>query len=181
MGSDDKKEKRIREDIHLPEGVEANLEGNYLKVKGAKGELKRAVDTKIKLNIDNSKITISSIKAGKREKKNIGSLKAHINNMIKGVTEGHVYRLKICSSHFPMSVSVEKQELVIKNFLGEKVPRRLALPKNVNVKVEGAEIVVESADKEAAGSCAAAIEHLTKRANYDKRIFQDGIYITVKA
>ena len=181
MEKSEKGKKGLREQIQLPDGVEVNFDGKNVRIKGPKGELnRRADDPRIKATIEGGEVIIASAKAGKRERKSLGTLKAHIRNMIKGVMEGHAYKLKACSSHFPMSVSVEGKELVIKNFLGEKMPRKLKLPENVDVKVEGAEITVESTDKENAGSFAAAIERLTKRANYDRRIFQDGIYITEK-
>ena len=79
-----------------------------------------------------------------------------------------------------MNVAVNKGEFVVKNFFGEKVPRVLKLKDNVAVKIEGDLVIVESVDKEAAGQCAASIETLTKRVNYDSRIFQDGIYLISK-
>ena len=110
----------------------------------------------------------------------VGTAKAHIKNMIKGVTEGHVYKMKICSGHFPMTVTVTGQELLIKNFFGEKFPRRIKFDNSVKVKVDGQEVVIESPNKDAASHCAAAIEQITKRSNFDRRVFMDGIYITHK-
>jgi large subunit ribosomal protein L6 len=46
------------------------------------------------------------------------------------------------------------------------------------VKVEGDIVLVESCDKELAGQTAADIEQLTRISNRDKRIFQDGIWLT---
>lgn len=108
------------------------------------------------------------------------SFKAHINNLLKGVVEPYSYTLKICSGHFPMTVSVNKNQLIVKNLLGEKIPRVLDLKEGVTVKVEGENIIVESTDKEKAGQCAASIEQLTRRTGYDTRVFQDGCWITIK-
>jgi len=47
--------------------------------------------------------------------------------MIRGVTEGYTYKLKICSGHFPMNVSLKGDVLEIKNFIGESVPRKLKI------------------------------------------------------
>ena len=49
------------------------------------------------------------------------------------------------------------------------------------MKVEGDNVSVESPDKELAGTTASDIEQLTRRPNFDTRIFQDGIFITSKA
>jgi len=168
----------IEEKITIPEGVEAKI-NTELVVKGPKGELKRAFPCK--LEIKEKEVILKAKKATKNEKKIIKTSKAHINNMIKGVSEGFGYTLQICSVHFPMSVSVENGFVVIKNFLGETKERKAPMLPSVEVKVEGDLIKVFSADKEAAGQTAANIELATKIRNRDKRIFQDGIWIIEKA
>jgi large subunit ribosomal protein L6 len=80
-----------------------------------------------------------------------------------------------------MNVSVSGDQLIIKNFLGEKSPRTVKLKKGVTVKVDGDKILVESADKDLAGSMASDIELLTSKRNRDLRVFQDGIYMIEKA
>lgn len=170
----------VREEIEMPEGVEAKLD-DFLAVKGPKGENKKKLKSpKVTLGLVDGKIVLESKKATKREKKLLNTFAAHIKNMIKGVTEGHFYELKICSGHFPMNVSVSGDELVIKNFLGENSPRKTKLNPGVKVTVEGDKIRVESASKELAGQTAANIEKLTKIKARDRRIFQDGIFIVNK-
>lgn len=172
----------ILKEVVLPEGVAASLDNNTLKVKGPRGENQRNfVYPKIELRIDGNKIIIGSKKATKREKKILGSFFSHIKNMVSGVVELHLYKLKICSGHFPMTVTVTGKELVIKNFLGEAVPRRVSLPEGAEVKVTGTEIMVSSVDKERAGQIAGKIEQACRITNRDLRVFQDGCYIIQKA
>ncbi|MFO8016405.1 MAG: 50S ribosomal protein L6 [Candidatus Woesearchaeota archaeon] len=169
------------ETVEIPEGVEISIEGPAVSTKGSKGELKRVFrHPKIRIERKDNKISLSASNATKREKKVMGTFRAHINNMIKGVSEGHSYKLKICSGHFPMNVSMEKGQFTVKNFLGEKLPRTMSVGDDVEVKIDGSEVVVESINKEAAGQTAANIEKLTSIKGRDKRIFQDGIYITEK-
>lgn len=175
------KEKKIEGKVLLPEGVSASLEGNTFILKGQKGELKKEFNKPyINLKLKNKEVFFKATRNTQREKKIIGSFISHLKNMIKGVTEGHKYILKICSGHFPMNVSVSGDNFIIKNFLGEKTPRVLKLKKGVSVKVEGDQVIVESANKELAGQISADIEQLTRRTNYDARIFQDGIYLVMK-
>ena len=75
---------------------------------------------------------------------------------------------------------LDDREVIVKNFFGERAPRILKLKSDVTAKVEGSEIIIESTNKEIAGQVAADIEQLTRITNKDKRIFQDGIYITEK-
>ncbi|MBI2141226.1 50S ribosomal protein L6 [Candidatus Woesearchaeota archaeon] len=174
-------EKGMKEEIILPEGVAASLAGSVLTLKGPKGETSRNIEGQnVSVSVEGNKVSVLSANSSKKEKKIIGSLRAHIANMVKGATEGHVYRLKVCFTHFPITVSVSGSQLLVKNFLGEKIPRKLTLQAGVSVKVEGSELIVNSANKDAAGQTAAAVEQITKRAGFDTRVFGDGIYITVK-
>lgn len=172
----------MSEQIELPTGVSAAASESSLTMKGPKGEVTRRFSApNASLAVEGNKVKVTSEKASKKEKKVLGSIRAHIVNMIKGVTEGHLYKLKVCYSHFPITVTVSGKKLTVKNFLGEKIPREVELPDNVKAKVEGgADLIIESTDKEAAGMAAGSIEQLTKRANYDTRVFADGIYITMK-
>lgn len=173
--------RQMREDIALPAGVSATAVNGRFALKGPKGDVAREFSIpNAQILVEGNRVSVVSAKASKREKKLLGSLRAHIVNMIRGITEGHVYKLKVCFTHFPITVSVSGRKLTVKNFLGEKTPREVELPENVKAKVEGADVTIESSDKEAAGRAAAAIEQGTKRANYDKRVFADGIYITMK-
>lgn len=151
----------LTKEIVLNDGVSAALHGNLLTVKGPHGEVKREfMHPKLNLSVADKKVILKIEKGTKREKTILGAFQAHIRNMNKGVQENHVYILKICSGHFPMTVSVSAQEVVIKNFLGEAVPRKVSIIPGVDVKVKDTEIVVVSADKEAAGQMAARIENV---------------------
>lgn len=174
-------QKIISQIIEMPEGVQLVKEGFKLTMTGPKGTLvRRITDKSLIVKIEGSNIDLSYKKNSKREKKNLNTLVAHLNNMIKGVTEGYNYKLKICSGHFPMNVSLKDKTIEVKNFIGESVPRRLLIKDGAEVKINGDIIEVDSIDKELAGQTAASIEKLTKRQGFDKRIFQDGIYIMEK-
>jgi len=176
-----KKKTSLISEIELPQDVSASYDNHYLTVSGPKGENKRQLkNAQIKLSVEKNKIVLESAKATKENKKMLGSLVAHIKNMIMGGLQNHTYILKICSGHFPMTVSVTDNKLHVKNFLGEKVPRVLELKKGATVKIDSSLINVTSPSKEIAGQVAADIEQLTRRPGYDSRIFQDGIYIISK-
>lgn len=169
------------EEIVLPAGVTATISGRLLALKGPKGETSKEIKApSVSIAVENNRILLETGKDSKLEKKLLGSLRAHVVNMIAGVTEGHMYKLKICFTHFPITATVSGRKFIVKNFLGEKTPRQLELSEDVKVKVEGADVTVESASRESAGQAAASIEQATRRANYDTRVFADGIYITMK-
>ena len=175
------KKKEITSLIELPEGIESTLDKGTITIKGKLGEVKnKFLDPKVKITKEDKNIRVSGIKSTKREKKVVNAYAAIIKNMIKGASEGHKYVLKICSGHFPMTVSINKNQLIVKNFFGEKTPRTLLLKEEAKVKVEGDLITIEGNDKDLCGQTASDIEHLTKRPNFDPRIFQDGIYMINK-
>lgn len=175
------KQEILTETIQLPEGCTFTQDKKTLTIKGPKGEVTRKQpDKKITIHQQNQELTLTYKNATKREKRMLFTTRAHIKNMIKGVQEGFIYKLKICSGHFPMNVTIKNDTLEIKNFIGEKVPRTLKIKTGATVKINGDEIIVESTNKEIAGQTAGSIEKLTRRPGFDKRIFQDGIYIIEK-
>lgn len=167
--------------VEIPEKLTVDLKDGLFTIKGPKGEVKRAfIFPKIKITKEGNAILFSAPKPTKREKAAIFTTEAHLKNMFKGVSEGSMYKLKICSGHFPMKVTLKSNILEIKNYMGETVPRTLKLKPGVDVQVKEPEIIVQSPDRELAAQTAAAIEQVARRADFDRRVFQDGIYIVMK-
>jgi len=174
--------KTIFQEIEVPAGVESELKGSSLTVKGPEGEITRAFKLgKLDFKKEGNKIIVGHEKSTKNEKKMTNTIAAHIRNMIKGVQEKFEYELKICFSHFPITVEVKGEEAIIKNFLGEKIPRKTKVPKGAEVEVGKDIIKIRSINKEIAGMAAANFEAATKIRNRDRRIFQDGIFMISKA
>lgn len=174
--------KDFKETIEIPEGTTLSIEGQLVTIKGSFGEVKKEFKMpRFKFVQEGSNLVITCKDYNVYDKRNFATVKAHVKNMIKGANEGFEYLLKICSSHFPMNVSVSGNKLVVKNLLGEKVPRELVLKDNVDVKVDGDIISVKGANIEIVSLVASDMEQLTRITDRDRRIFQDGIYITNKA
>lgn len=173
---------RIEHAIDLPEGVTATIEGAVLTVKGPKGELSREYQSsRVSLLQDGAGLLVRTDLPRRKDKALAGTWNAHINNMVKGVTEGFSYTLRCFYSHFPMTMKVEGSEFVVNNYFGERVPRRAAILSGVDVRVENkTDVIVSGIDKEAVGQTAANIERSTTVKNRDRRVFQDGIYRVAK-
>ncbi len=178
--------KKIRKDftaeITIPEGIETNVNENSVSMKKDSHELKIVIAEKINMKKDGDKIILHLKKARREEKRNFGSAKSHIKNMIEGLTKGYEYELEICSVHFPMTVTFDKakHEFIIKNLLGEKSPRIVYAKKNIEVEIKAPKIKIKSYDLTAASQTAADLEKVTKIRNRDRNKFQDGIFITKK-
>ena len=174
--------KEIFQEIEIPHGVEAEVEGNTVIIKGKHGENRRKFNMrKLKIGKKDGKIFIGSKVATKKEKRLINTIAAHLKNMIKGIEKGFEYKLKIVYSHFPITVEIHGKEAVIKNFLGEKIPRKSKILPNVDVKIDKDYINVFSSNRESAGQTAANFEKATWIRLKDRRVFQDGIFMVNKA
>ncbi|UCD03034.1 MAG: 50S ribosomal protein L6 [Candidatus Aenigmatarchaeota archaeon] len=168
-------------EVEIKEGAEVTLDGDKVTFKGAKGELSREFShPKIKVEKKDAKIVIKSEDEGKRVKSMMGTWRAHMNNMITGVTKGWTCSLKLVYAHFPVKLEQKDRHLLIKNFIGARSDRTADVLEGVEMKLEGDTIKLSGADKEKVGQSAANIEHATKVRGYDRRIFQDGIYLSGK-
>ena len=172
----------IKEKIEIPNGVEITTEEKTVHVKGEKGSLSRMLShPRVNITAKNNIVEISCMDSPKRkEKALIGTFKAHINNMIKGVTEGFEYKMKTVFAHFPIKTSVEGDVFIIQNFLGERSPRKAIILEGVTVEAKGENVTVSGIDKEKVGQTTANIERATKVKKRDIRVFQDGVYIISK-
>jgi large subunit ribosomal protein L6 len=172
---------RIVESIMVPEGIECSIEESTLRCRKGEKEISKDLSIPgIKPGISGSEISLTCIKGNKKDRARIMTFIKHINNMFKGLQEEFVYELEICHVHFPMTTKIEGNEFIISNFLGEKHKRKAKIVEGVKVDVKGNKINVSSTSIEAAGQTAANIEKSTKVPKKDRRIFQDGIFITSK-
>jgi large subunit ribosomal protein L6 len=169
---------KSKTEVKIPDGVKVTIENNIIHIKGEKGELTRYFShPKIELKINNNVFEIHGKNIRRKEKAIIGTISAHINNMIKGVTKGFEYQMKTVFSHFPIKTLVEGNQFIIQNFLGERSPRRAEILPGVKVEVKGEFVTLKGLDKEKVGQTVANIEKATKVKNRDIRVFQDGVYL----
>ena len=175
--------KDLQRIIEIPEGVQVEINKNIIVVKSGGKELIRDFDFgKVKVEKTEKELKLSVNGASRNESRMIGTIWAHLKNMLAGVGEDYVYKLEIANVHFPMSVKVDgaNKQVVIKSFLGEAADRFSKIVEGVKVEVNGENIIVSSHDKEKAGQTAANLEKAARLTGRDRRIFQDGIYITEK-
>lgn len=170
--------KKILETIEIPEGITAEINGNRIKLSSGNEKTEKKMGYEARK--EGTKIIFECEKPTKKEKKLIKTSVAHIRNMISGLGKKYIYKLQVCAVHFPMNVSIKGDELIIKNFLGEVKDRKAKILNDVSAKIEKDIVILESCDKEKAGQTAANIEKATRIRNRDRRIFQDGIFITEK-
>ena len=167
--------------VQIPENVEGTLDGRTVTIKGEKGELTRDFShAPITIRLNDKTVIVQASWPRKREAALVGTVCSHIQNMIKGVTAGYTFKLKIIYSHFPITVKVEGKHLIITNFTGERNPRKAKIMGNTKVMVKGEDIIVQGISLEDVSQTAANIQNSTKIRNKDPRVFLDGIYVFEK-
>ena len=166
-----------------PEDVTATLsEDGVVTITGPKGSLNRTfVSTSCTLHQDGGGLIVRVDMPRRKQRALAGTWNAHLNNMVKGVTQGFTYQLKALYSHFPTTMAVKGNTFVVNNYFGERVPRTSTILPGVEVKVSNkVEVTVSCIDKEHVGQTAENIERRTTVKNRDRRVFQDGIYLIHK-
>ena len=167
--------------LQLPEGVNVDSSGPEVKVAGPRGELTRRFEhAAINFEQKNGELKIIGKKLRRKDKAMIGTWRAHLTNMIKGVNTGFRYEMKIVFAHFPMKVAAKGNTITIDNFLGEKATRTAVIADGVDVKVKGDIVIIEGNNVEHVGQTAANLERATVVKGRDIRVFQDGVYTISK-
>ncbi|KAE9554571.1 hypothetical protein FO519_002210 [Halicephalobus sp. NKZ332] len=173
--------------VVFPENVTFTLGKRFIKVKGPRGVLTRSFRH---ASLDLAREGKSTLRVRKwfgttKELATIHTICSHIKNLIKGVTLGFRYKMRSVYAHFPINIAIQdKGSLVeIRNFLGEKIVRRVQLPEGVisymSTKQKD-ELIVEGNDLELVSQYAARIQQSTTVKNKDIRKFLDGIYVSEK-
>ena len=167
--------------VTVPEDVDLTLDGHKVAVTGTNGKIERDFGhTKLNLDYQERVLRVWAENPRKKQAALINTITSHVSNMIKGVTEGFTYRLKIVFIHFPMNIQFLGDKIVINNFVGEQKAREAKILEGVKVHVEGDDIIVTGPDIEKVAQTAANIQQSTHIRNKDLRKFLDGIYVYKK-
>lgn len=110
---------------------------------------------------------------------------SHIENMMKGVTKGYLYKMRSVYAHFPINVAIldSGNAVEIRNFLGEKFIRKVKMLPGVSFSTSPNlkdEFFLQGNDIELVSKSAALIQQSTTVKNKDIRKFLDGIYVSEK-
>jgi large subunit ribosomal protein L6 len=172
-------------EIKIPEGFTTEVSGMKVVVSGPKGKLSREFKGMFGVKIERTAdgVKASSESEMRKQKSKVGTVIAHVRNMFRGLNEGYTAKLKIIYTHFPVTVKVEEKDMrvMVTNFLGEKTPRAAKIfGDDTKVEIKGADIVITGTDIEAVGQTAANLEQKTRVRAHDRKVFQDGIFITEK-
>jgi len=178
---------KTTDSVKIPSGVDVQLKSRVVTVKGPRGTLTRSFKH---LNLDmqlegkkNKRLVVSVFFANRKQIACIRTVISHIENMITGVTKGFEYKMRLVYAHFPINVTTtnEGKEVEIRNFLVEKIIRRVKMLDGVKIerseKVKD-ELVLTGNNLELVSQSAAQIHQSTTVPEKDIRKFLDGIYVS---
>ena len=164
--------------VEIPDGVDGTLDGRVVTITGEKGALTRDFShAPVSIRMEGKTVTVQASWPRKKEAALVGTVRSHIKNMIKGVTAGFTFKMKIVFSHFPITVKIQGKTFTITNFTGERSPRTAKIMGETTVKVKGDDVIIQGISLEDVSQTAANIQNSTKIKNKDPRVFLDGIYI----
>lgn len=165
--------------IVIPKGVNVDIQGDTVKVKGPKGELSRRISSKIKVKIEGEKIIVERTSNDRISRSLHGLSRTLIDNMVTGVGTGFQKTLTIIG----VGYKAAKQGKGIVLNLGYSHPINVDEIKGIEFEVEGNnKIIVKGIDKELVGQTAANIRSMREPEPYKgKGVRYEGEFVRKKA
>ena len=149
--------------IPVPSGVKVSLDNNIVLVEGAKAKLTKELPPLVKLNIEDTVVTVTRDNDSKEARAMHGLTRSLINSMVIGVTDGFKKQLEIIGVGYKAEVKGSKLVLT----LGYSHPIEYIIPEGITVAVENnTQITVTGADKQMVGETAAIIRRYRKPEPY---------------
>jgi large subunit ribosomal protein L6 len=142
-----------RQPISLPDGIDVKVEGSSVVVKGSRGSLIKEIPRSLSVKVEENKVLVEPKKNDKATKALHGTYRALIANMVTGVSDGWSKELELVGTGYRTELNGERLVLTV----GFSHPVELEVPKDLNLKVEKTNIIVEGMDKELVGQFAAEV------------------------
>ena len=165
--------------VDLPDGVNVEIDGSAVTVKGTKGELNREFNERIGFDIDKGVITVTRPDDTRESRALHGLSRALLANMVTGVSDGFRKELEIQGVGYRASLKGSDVELLV----GFSHPVVVEAPEGITFEVpEQTKIIVSGIDKEQVGQVAANIRKVRPPEPYKgKGIRYSGEYVRRKA
>jgi large subunit ribosomal protein L6 len=170
--------------IEIPANVQMEIKENEITTKGSLGSNSRKFnDALLKVTKDGNKVTITGVThkvlAHKANMATISFAK-ELKNDIEGVNKHYEFNMQVIFAHFPITVEVKGDMIMIKNLIGERAARTAKIVGETKIEIKGQNIRVYGTSLDDASQTAANMRRACKIREKDGRIFQDGIYFALE-
>lgn len=152
--------------IVIPAGVKVDIQGRTVKANGPKGTLQMSCHPAIEVKVDNGAVVVSNTAEENRDYKALhGTMRALINNMIVGVSQGFTREMRVFGTGY--SVKEQGGKLILN--VGYSHPFEMKIPKDIKVEIKvaatkGNEVpaifTLSGPDKHALGQFAANVRRV---------------------
>jgi large subunit ribosomal protein L6 len=140
--------------VSLVKGVEAQITGDQIVVKGPLGTLKQALDQRVQVSVADGKVSFAAADPSREANAMSGTLRALVAGMVVGVSRGFERRLSLVGVGYRAQAQGDKISLS----LGFSHPVEHHMPPGVKVETPSqTEIVVKGADRQKVGQIAAEL------------------------
>jgi large subunit ribosomal protein L6 len=149
--------------ITIPSGVDVDVQGTHIKVKGPKGALERDLTPVLSVVREDDQLRVERPNEEKRSRELHGLTRTLINNMVLGVTEGYTRNLEILGVGYRAQLVGKKLQLN----LGYSHPIEIDPPAGIAFVVETpTKVTVSGIDKQMVGQMAAQVRATRKPEPY---------------
>ncbi len=149
--------------IPIPSGVDVEIDGNHVVVKGPKGELERNLAPELRIVRDDGVLHVERPNDEKRSRELHGLTRTLVNNMVVGVTAGYRKSLEITGVGYRATLVGRKLQLN----LGYSHPIEIDPPAGISFEVENpTHLAVVGINKELVGQMAAKVRAMRKPEPY---------------
>lgn len=165
--------------LDLPNGVDIEVKGSAVKVKGSKGELNRMFHERIGFDIDDGVVTVTRPDDSRESRALHGLSRKLLANMVHGVSDGFSKELEIQGVGYRATLKGRDLELLV----GYSHPVTVEAPEGITFEVpEQTRVIVSGIDKELVGQVAADVRKVRPPEPYKgKGIRYVGEYVRRKA
>lgn len=145
--------------IELPKEVKVTIDGSQVKMEGNKGKMNLQIPSGIAVELKDNKLAVNRLSNAKQHRANHGTVRAHLANMLAGLTQGHRKELEIQGIGFRAQIQGKKIVFI----LGFSHPIEYIIPDDVKVTVPTqTSIIIEGINTQRVGQVAATIRALKK-------------------
>ena len=142
--------------IDLPTGVTVSVAAGAVTVKGAKGTLTMPIGTGVSIEQQDKKLSVK-YQDSEQARMTAGSTRAHLANMVQGVTKGYESRLELVGVGFRAQVQGKTLNLT----LGFSHPVAYPIPDGITIEAPSlTEVLIKGTDRQRVGQIAAEIRDI---------------------
>lgn len=142
-----------KQPIKIPTGVKAIVAQDQVSIEGPKGKLQYRLNPNISVQQDGAKIIVTMVGKSDQARADYGSARAHLNNMILGVSQGWKRSLELNGVGF--NAKVQGANLVLAVGFSHEVV--MPIPTGIKCMVTKTQVDMESSDRELLGTFASKV------------------------